>query len=112
MFTDSYQEAKSSVEAALRKILSQAELLLPNMEDVQAEMMGDLVDEEMQHTAKAIEEAAAKIAVLFVVTRFQFNKILQCIMAEVFEVILQCNVMQHEDLTCIVYDVHMQTDTV
>jgi len=33
-------------------------------------------------------------------------------MAEVFEVILQCNVMQHEDLTCIVYDVHMQTDTV
>jgi len=66
MCLGSYQEvaAKSaSVEAALRKILSQAELLLPKMEDVQAERMGDLVEEEMQQTAKAIEEAAAKIAV-------------------------------------------------
>ena len=66
MCLGSYQEvpAKSaSVEAALRQILSQAELLLPKMEDVRAEMMGDLVDEEMQQTAKAIEEAAAKIAV-------------------------------------------------
>jgi len=65
-YAGSYQEvpAKSAcVEAALRKILSQAELLLPKMEDVRAETMGDLVDEEMQLTAKAIEEAAAKIAV-------------------------------------------------
>ena len=62
----SYREvpAKSAcIEAALRKILSQAELLLPKMEDVQAKTMGDLVEEEMQHTAKAVEEAAAKIAV-------------------------------------------------
>jgi len=33
------------------------------MEDIRAEMMGDLVEEEMQLTVKAIEEAAAKIAV-------------------------------------------------
>jgi len=66
MYLGSYQEvpAKSAcIEAALRKILSQAEKLLPKMEDVQAKTMGDLVDEEMQHTAKAVEEAAAKIAV-------------------------------------------------
>ena len=79
VFIGSYQEvpAKSAcVEAALRKILSQAELLLPKMEDVQAEMMGDLVEDEMHHTAKAIEEAAAKIAVrCFVVSCwFHFGK--------------------------------------
>jgi len=71
----SYQEvvAKSaSVEAALRQILSQAELLLPKMEDVRAKTMGDLVDEEMQLTAKAIEEAAAKIAVRCLVVTYLF----------------------------------------
>jgi len=70
-----YQEvpAKSAcVEAALRTILSQAELLLPKMEDVEADMMGDLVDDEMQQTAKAVEEAAAKIAVCVCV---EFNNI-------------------------------------
>jgi len=77
-FIGSYQEvpAKSAcVEAALRKILAQAELLMPKMEDVQAEMMGDLVDDEMQHTVKAIEEAAAKIAVCCCVISqwFRFN---------------------------------------
>jgi len=70
----SYQDvpAKSAcIEAALRKILSQAELLLPKMEDVEAKTMGDLVDEEMQHTAKAVEEAAAKIAVCnYLLTEF------------------------------------------
>jgi len=72
----SYQEvpAKSAcVEAALRQILSQAELLLPKMEDVRAEMMGDLVEEEMQQTAKAIEEAAAKIAVCCLVDAYRFS---------------------------------------
>ena len=80
MYLGSYQEvpAKSAgIEAALRKILSQAELLLPKMEDVHAEVMGDLVEEEMHHTAKDIEEAAAKIAVCCLVTAccFQFIKI-------------------------------------
>jgi len=42
------------------------------MEDVEADMMGDLVDDEMQQTAKAVEEAAAKIAVCVCV---EFNNI-------------------------------------
>jgi len=66
LYLGSYHDvpAKSAcIEAALRKILSQAELLLPKMEDVVAKTMGDLVEDEMQHTAKAVEEAAAKIAV-------------------------------------------------
>jgi len=88
MLIGSCQEvpAKSAcVEAALRKILSQAEQLLPKMEDVQAEMMGDLVDKEMQQTAKAIEEAAAKIAVCYFLVAhwFQFNLILWCIIVVV-----------------------------
>jgi hypothetical protein len=36
---------------------------MPKVEDVQAEKMGDMVDEEMLTTSQAIEEAAAKIAV-------------------------------------------------
>ena len=51
------------VEDILNRIISQSEELLPKIEDVQAEKMGDLVDEEMQETAKAIELAAARIAV-------------------------------------------------
>lgn len=53
------------VDAELRKIIAQAEELLPKDDDVQAEQMGDMVDQEMQMTSKAIEEAAAKIAVRF-----------------------------------------------
>lgn len=96
MFIGSYQEvpAKSAcVEAALRKILSQAERLLPKMEDVEADMMGDLVDEEMQQTAKAIEEAAAKIAVCYFIVAhwFQFKKIHPALLQKCLK--LYCNVM-------------------
>lgn len=43
--------------------MSQAEELIPKIEDVQAEKMGDMVDEEMLQTTKAIEQATAKLAV-------------------------------------------------
>ena len=62
---ESYADVPSrcaSVESALRRIMTQAEELLPKVEDI-PEKMGDLVDEEMLHTTRAIEQAAAKIAV-------------------------------------------------
>ncbi len=56
--------AKSkTVRDLIKKIASQAELLLPKIEDVKAEQMGDLVDQEMAQTMKAIENASARIAV-------------------------------------------------
>lgn len=53
------------MEDVLRTILSRAEDLIPKIEDIQAEKMGDMVDEEMMQTTKAIEQAAARIAVSF-----------------------------------------------
>jgi len=37
--------------------------LLPKVEDVELDAVGDMVDEEMLQTTQAIEAAAAKIAV-------------------------------------------------
>jgi hypothetical protein len=53
----------SRVVEGVKRILRQAELLLPKLADVTAEEIGDLVDKEMQMTTDAIESAAAKIAV-------------------------------------------------
>ena len=52
-----------SLCAVIQRIMKQAEDLLPKIEDVKIEQIGDLVDQEMQHTTNAIEEAAARIAV-------------------------------------------------
>jgi len=52
-----------TVQQLIDRLVSQAEELLPKIEDVQAEKMGDLVDQEMALTTKAIEDAASKIAV-------------------------------------------------
>ena len=52
-----------AVRQLIQKLVTQAEELLPKIEDVQAEKMGDLVDQEMALTTKAIEDAASKIAV-------------------------------------------------
>lgn len=46
--------------------MAHAEELLPKIEDVKAEQMGDLVEQEMQQTSDAIEQAAKKIAVRIV----------------------------------------------
>jgi huntingtin interacting protein 1 len=73
-FTDVASKA-SHVEESLRKILAQAELLLPKVEDVRTDMVGDMVDEEMQLTTKAIEEAAAKIADMLASSRENFSGI-------------------------------------
>ena len=52
-----------AVRQLIARLVTQAEELLPKIEDVQAEKMGDLVDQEMALTTKAIEDAASKIAV-------------------------------------------------
>jgi hypothetical protein len=54
----------------LCKILSLAEELVPKVEDVQAEQIGDMVDIEMQMTSQAIEEATAKIAVCLLIVLY------------------------------------------
>lgn len=59
------------VQAELCKILSLAEELVPKVEDVRAEQIGDMVDIEMHMTSQAIEEATAKIAVRFVYSYFE-----------------------------------------
>ena len=58
------QECK--VEEAMQRLIAMAEQLLPKVEDVKAEEMGDMVEGEMMETSLAIEKAAAKIAVGFI----------------------------------------------
>ena len=53
----------SRVSELLTKLSSQAEDLVPKMEDVKAEQMGDLIEDEMEQTTRAIEAAASRIAV-------------------------------------------------
>ena len=56
--------AKSkTVRDLVKKLSSQAELLLPKINDVKAEQMGDLVDQEMASTMQAIQNASARIMV-------------------------------------------------
>ena len=43
--------------------MSLTEELVPKSDDVKTEEIGDMVDNEMQLTSKAIEQAAAKIQV-------------------------------------------------
>ena len=42
---------------------SLGEELLPKVEDVKAEKMGDMIDQEMEETQQAIEAASKRIAV-------------------------------------------------
>lgn len=51
------------VEELLRRIMAAAKALIPDVEDLQAEQLGDLIDQEMQQTTEAIEAAAKRIAV-------------------------------------------------
>ena len=44
-------------------MLALAEELLPKVEDVKADQMGDLVDQEMAQTTVAVQTAADRIAV-------------------------------------------------
>ena len=55
--------ASGRVAELLKKLISQGEKLVPKVEDVKAEQMGDLIEHEMQDTANAIEAAASRIAV-------------------------------------------------
>ncbi|XP_067687731.1 huntingtin-interacting protein 1-like isoform X1 [Haliotis asinina] len=64
--------ATSEVDDCIQKVqyvMKLAEDLVPKMEDVKAEEIGDLVDKEMSSTTKAIEEAAKKIEEMLQKTR-------------------------------------------
>ena len=59
------EEQVKIVEELVKKIVSQSEDLVPKMEDVKAEEIGDMVEKEMQETTNAIEKAAKRIEVCF-----------------------------------------------
>lgn len=52
-----------SLTSHVQRIISLAEALVPKMEDVKIGEIGDLVDEEIDATTKAIEQAAARFEV-------------------------------------------------
>ena len=52
-----------TVAELLKKVIALAEDLMPKIEDVPAEQIGDMVDQEMAETTEAIERAAARIEV-------------------------------------------------
>ena len=68
-----------AVRQLIARLVTQAEELLPKIEDVQAEKMGDLVDQEMALTTKAIEDAASKIAVIFFFSQKSWSVLLYLI---------------------------------
>ena len=47
----------------IRRMVTLGEELLPKVEDVKAEKMGDMIDQEMEETQQAIEAASKRIAV-------------------------------------------------
>ena len=47
----------------MKQLMALTEELVPKTEDVKVEEIGNMVDNEMQLTSKAIEQAAAKIEV-------------------------------------------------
>ena len=55
----------------IRRMVALGEELLPKIEDVKAEKMGDMIDEEMEETQKSIEAAAKRIAVSFLTHNVQ-----------------------------------------
>ncbi|XP_052228996.1 huntingtin-interacting protein 1-like isoform X2 [Dreissena polymorpha] len=57
-------DVSSEVSACLdhlRQLMSQTEELVPKSDDVKTEVIGDMLDNEMQLTSRAIEQAASKI---------------------------------------------------
>lgn len=59
----SLSEQGKAVSALMKKLVAQAEELVPKVEDVKAEQMGNLIENEMEETTRAIEAAAARINV-------------------------------------------------
>lgn len=51
------------VQATIQRLMQLADGLLPKMEDVKAEEIGDLLENEMQGMTSAIEAASQKIQV-------------------------------------------------
>ena len=60
-FTGQSDRVKQTIES----LVVIGEKLLPKIEDVAAEKMGDLVDQEMLQTTNAIEQAAKRFEVIF-----------------------------------------------
>ena len=66
--------AADNVDQLVKRIIAHAETLLPKVEDIKAEQMGDMVDQEMQQTTEAIAQAAEKIAVSHVILLLLMNE--------------------------------------
>jgi hypothetical protein len=74
--------ASDHLDELVKRILVHAEALLPKVEDVKAEQMGDMIDQEMQQTTAAIAKAAEKIAVR--------NNLLNLLIQEIWSVVTLC----------------------
>lgn len=56
-------EQSEAVRASLERLMAAAEHLLPKIKDIEVEKIGDLVDQELQQTTDAIEQAAKRFEV-------------------------------------------------
>lgn len=65
----SLSEQGKAVSALMKKLVAQAEELVPKVEDVKAEQMGNLIENEMEETTRAIEAAAARINAMLAESR-------------------------------------------
>ena len=54
-----------SLELKVNNIIKMVNELLPKIHDINKKEIGDLVEQEMQNTTQAIEEAVAKLEVCF-----------------------------------------------
>ncbi|KAK2156416.1 hypothetical protein LSH36_214g05005 [Paralvinella palmiformis] len=72
---DKVPSKADNIDQLVKRILSHAEALLPKVEDVKAEQMGDMVDQEMQQTTEAIAQAAEKIASMLAHNREKYTGI-------------------------------------
>ena len=68
-----FSDQSDVVRRSIASLVSIGEKLLPKIEDVAAEKIGDMVDQEMLQTTNAIEQAAKRFEVGSIKPLSRFN---------------------------------------